>query len=136
MAQAVTTARNMGCGASGAASATAKDKNAPPDPDNSVMGVLKAHKEKKEPTGEAFARKNILKTSTGLLDDNYKLMRGELGKGSYGTVCQGTNKKTNAVRAIKTIPKKGMPDIARFAQEIEVTCPPGTTILDRVGPGP
>merc|ERR1719460_188504 len=47
-------------------------------------------------------------------------MRGELGKGSYGTVCQGTNKKTNAVRAIKTIPKKGMPDIARFAQEIEV----------------
>jgi calcium-dependent protein kinase len=84
------------------------------------MGVLKANKAKEETKGEAFARKNILKSSQGRLDDNYKIMKGDLGKGSYGTVCQGTNKQTGMVRAIKTIPKKGLSDIERFAQEIEV----------------
>ena len=28
------------------------------------------------------------------IDDNYTISKGELGKGSYGTVCQGTNKRT------------------------------------------
>ena len=33
-------------------------------------------------------------SDAGRLDDNYNIMKGELGKGSYGTVCQGTNKRT------------------------------------------
>merc|ERR1719331_1858039 len=125
----------MGCGASKPSGQTAQGpsptekKKASPNIDgpppqgpaaDSVMGVVKANKDKDAQTGEAFARKNILKSSQGRLDDNYAISKGELGKGSYGTVCQGTNKRTNVVRAVKTIPKKSLPDIQRFAQEIEV----------------
>lgn len=38
--------------------------------------------------------------------------------GTYGSVSKATNKSTKLVRAIKTIPKSHLKNVARFRQEV------------------
>merc|ERR1719313_1083630 len=67
-----------------------------------------------------FGRAFFMASQTGRIDENYKMDKKELGRGTYGSVSKGKNKVTGIVRAVKAINKKSLPDPARFAQEIEV----------------
>ncbi|CAK9095625.1 unnamed protein product, partial [Durusdinium trenchii] len=61
--------------------------------------------------------------------DFYDLDKKKLGEGSYGYVCKGKNKATNAIRAVKTIAKGKMKNIERFKQEIAIM-----KMMDRLRP--
>lgn len=89
--------------------------------DHAVTNALKANVRKDSAT-QGFSRQLLLSSSVNdaRLDQNYQIEKGELGKGTYGTVCRGANKQTKAVRAIKTIPKQSLTDVQRFVSEIEV----------------
>lgn len=50
-------------------------------------------------------RSQLVVDDSGRIGDAYDLDTEKLGVGSYGSVCCGTNKKTGAVRAVKTISK-------------------------------
>merc|ERR1719253_1680808 len=67
-----------------------------------------------------FGRQFFINSQSGRLDDNYKVDKKELGRGTYGSVSKGKNKVTGVTRAIKAINKKSLPDPRRFADEIEV----------------
>jgi len=56
----------------------------------------------------------------GKILDFYEMDKKKLGEGSYGSVCKGKNKSTKLVRAIKTIAKGQMKNVARFQQEIAI----------------
>merc|ERR1711988_1521699 len=45
---------------------------------------------------------------------------GKLGEGSYGSVSKCVNKKTQQVRAVKSIGKQQMKNLDRFKQEIAI----------------
>merc|ERR1711988_277175 len=45
---------------------------------------------------------------------------GKLGEGSYGSVSKCVNKKTQQVRAVKSIAKQQMKNLDRFKQEIAI----------------
>merc|ERR1712196_16781 len=53
------------------------------------------------------------------LHENYKITK-KLGEGSFGTVQLATSMATNDNRAIKNILKRKLPDVKRFAAEIEI----------------
>jgi len=50
----------------------------------------------------------------------YDLEKINLGEGAYGTVCRGIDRKSKAVRAIKTVPKAKVPVANQFKTEIDV----------------
>mmetsp|Transcript_44586 Transcript_44586/g.95027 ORF Transcript_44586/g.95027 Transcript_44586/m.95027 type:complete len:481 (+) Transcript_44586:90-1532(+) len=55
------------------------------------------------------------------IDEFYDMSKkGPLGEGSYGTVCKGTNKHTDVVRAIKTIERDKVSDEKRFRAEVDI----------------
>jgi len=54
----------------------------------------------------------------GKIMDSYDLDKKKLGEGSYGSVCKAKDKRTAALRAVKTISKSQMKNIDRFKQEI------------------
>lgn len=94
-----------------------------------VHGALKANygatgsKSMKE---GKICRDNFMVTNAGRIDDLYQMKKGnskgqdELGKGTYGSVQKATNKATGVVRAVKSIPKKSLPDPAKLAEEIAI----------------
>eukprot|EP00441_Pelagodinium_beii_P018975 CAMPEP_0197659158 /NCGR_PEP_ID=MMETSP1338-20131121/46409_1 /TAXON_ID=43686 ORGANISM="Pelagodinium beii, Strain RCC1491" /NCGR_SAMPLE_ID=MMETSP1338 /ASSEMBLY_ACC=CAM_ASM_000754 /LENGTH=476 /DNA_ID=CAMNT_0043235939 /DNA_START=57 /DNA_END=1487 /DNA_ORIENTATION=+ len=68
-----------------------------------------------------FFSHTFAQEQAGSLDDFYHIDKKKaLGEGSYGAVCQGTNKGTDAVRAVKAIPKAKVADIVRFQQEVKI----------------
>jgi len=121
----------MGCGASAAQAQVEDPAQAPVEKE-----TKKAKKDKKKGNETAvsdlvaqgasnvkeggFARQFFITSNTGRLDDNYKVDKKELGRGTYGSVSKGKNKVTGVTRAIKAINKKSLPDPRRFADEIEV----------------
>jgi calcium-dependent protein kinase len=50
----------------------------------------------------------------------YDLGKTNLGEGGFGTVCLGIDRKSKAVRAIKTVPKAKIPVETRFKSEIDI----------------
>lgn len=63
----------------------------------------------------------FIEKGVGSIYDSYKIdERMELGQGSYGKVIKAKNKHTNAVRAIKIIPKAKVKNHERFATEINI----------------
>merc|ERR1711871_838630 len=62
----------------------------------------------------------FIATNEGRLDDLYQMKSKTIGKGTYGSVQKGVNRHTGAIRAVKTIPKKSLPDPTRLAQENEI----------------
>eukprot|EP00438_Fugacium_kawagutii_P000707 Skav220048 [mRNA] locus=scaffold2981:393509:412211:- [translate_table: standard] len=76
-----------------------------------------------EPGGKESAgmgRAQFIIDNPGKILDFYDLDKKKLGEGSYGYVCKGKNKATNAIRAVKTIAKGKMKNIERFKQEIPI----------------
>ena len=71
-----------------------------------------------------FGKKIFVDTSDRSILDNYEVEKKPLGKGGYGTVYKGINKKTGEARAIKKLPKKNFDfdtdDYDRFLREIEI----------------
>lgn len=59
--------------------------------------------------------------NSGKLDEFYKMeTKTKLGEGSYGSVCKGKHKSTNAVRAIKAIDRTKIADGERFQTEVDI----------------
>eukprot|EP00746_Dinoflagellata_sp_MGD_P132960 gnl/MRDRNA2_/MRDRNA2_66641_c0_seq2.p1 gnl/MRDRNA2_/MRDRNA2_66641_c0~~gnl/MRDRNA2_/MRDRNA2_66641_c0_seq2.p1 ORF type:complete len:525 (-),score=97.86 gnl/MRDRNA2_/MRDRNA2_66641_c0_seq2:94-1668(-) len=105
----------MGCGASSAKSQAAnvpQNVEARPSP----MKVVEAPDVKEG----GLARHNFVTVSAGNIDDFYATKNWDLGAGGYGSVRKGVCKATGVQRAIKSIPKKSLPDRARFDREVEV----------------
>ena len=69
-----------------------------------------------------FGKKIFVDTSDKAILDYYEVEKKPLGKGGYGTVYKGINKKTGEARAIKKLPKNGFDkdDYDRFLREIEL----------------
>lgn len=74
----------------------------------------------KEMKDGGFGRHTFIATNKEQLDVYYVVKKEKIGTGTYGSVRKGTNRATGAVRAVKTIPKKSLPDPTRFAAEIEI----------------
>ena len=58
----------------------------------------------KEEKDENIGVKNFIKGPEKNLEDNYKILS-KIGKGTFGKVYEVKNKKTNQIRAMKTIKK-------------------------------
>merc|ERR1719156_337541 len=58
--------------------------------------------------------------NTGKLHEFYDVDKKKMGEGSYGAVSKCTNKSTGVVRAVKSISKAQMKNLARFKQEIAI----------------
>lgn len=54
------------------------------------------------------------------ITDEYDMEKKKLGEGSYGTVCRAKCKKSQSIRAVKTIQKKQVKDQLRTKQEIDI----------------
>ena len=69
-----------------------------------------------------FGKEIFVDKSHGAIMDNYDVEKKPLGKGGYGTVFKGTNKKTGEPRAIKKLSREGIEedDLVRFLREIEL----------------
>lgn len=80
----------------------------------------KSHDKGKESNTAGMGRALFIIDNPGKLLDFYDLDKKKLGEGSYGYVCKGKNKATNAIRAVKTIAKGKMKNIERFKQEIAI----------------
>ncbi|CAK8997022.1 unnamed protein product [Durusdinium trenchii] len=80
----------------------------------------KSNDKGKETASTAMGRAQFIIDNPGKLLDFYDLDKKKLGEGSYGYVCKGKNKATNAIRAVKTIAKGKMKNIERFKQEIAI----------------
>eukprot|EP00435_Cladocopium_sp_Y103_P051455 s1338_g16.t1 len=80
----------------------------------------KSHDKGKDSTSTGMGRAQFIIDNPGKLLDFYDLDKKKLGEGSYGYVCKGKNKATNAIRAVKTIAKGKMKNIERFKQEIAI----------------
>eukprot|EP00929_Paragymnodinium_shiwhaense_P111430 TRINITY_DN7946_c0_g1_i1.p1 TRINITY_DN7946_c0_g1~~TRINITY_DN7946_c0_g1_i1.p1 ORF type:complete len:549 (+),score=160.44 TRINITY_DN7946_c0_g1_i1:99-1745(+) len=68
-------------------------------------------------------RKNFVtrgKVGGSALTDKYVLDKEQMGEGSYGSVCKGTHRFTQAVRAVKTMKKVRLKDTQQFHGEIEI----------------
>lgn len=103
-----------------------KDKKDRRDKDGSDSKDIVSTTLKQNPTVKknikegGFGRHNFIVTNTGKLDDLYTMKSKTIGKGTYGSVQKASNKATGVVRAVKSIPKKSLPDPSKFAQEIEI----------------
>eukprot|EP00913_Durusdinium_trenchii_P028786 g26994.t1 len=89
----------------------------------------KSNDKGKETASTAMGRAQFIIDNPGKLLDFYDLDKKKLGEGSYGYVCKGKNKATNAIRAVKTIAKGKMKNIERFKQEIAIM-----KMMDRLRP--
>eukprot|EP00931_Biecheleriopsis_adriatica_P063838 TRINITY_DN38739_c0_g1_i1.p1 TRINITY_DN38739_c0_g1~~TRINITY_DN38739_c0_g1_i1.p1 ORF type:complete len:522 (+),score=116.50 TRINITY_DN38739_c0_g1_i1:51-1616(+) len=71
------------------------------------------------PGDGGFARSNFLKAATPgqSLNDCYDL-ESSVGKGAFGAVCCGRDRKTGQEVAIKTIPKESVSDLEALSQEV------------------
>lgn len=54
------------------------------------------------------------------IQDYYDVSTNELGKGTYGKVVQAKIKDSDAIRAIKIIPKTKVTNLERFKTEIDI----------------
>jgi calcium-dependent protein kinase len=70
-------------------------------------------------TDGCFDRQFFLVHSFAAVEEAYDISI-SLGKGTFGTVERCTNRKTNEVRAVKSIPKKKVYNQSRLAQEVEI----------------
>lgn len=71
---------------------------------------------------EVFDRSTLAQVKTGSLHNNYELLE-ELGSGSFGVVHRGRDiksKASNAVVAVKSIPKKKVSDPKKIKEEFNV----------------
>uniref|UniRef100_A0A7S0B7A3 non-specific serine/threonine protein kinase n=1 Tax=Pyrodinium bahamense TaxID=73915 RepID=A0A7S0B7A3_9DINO len=67
-----------------------------------------------------FDRSDLIPHRAGGVNQHYEL-EGELGQGTFGRVCRGTNKHMcGPARAVKMVPKKKVQDMAQFRKEIEI----------------
>ncbi|KAF4668452.1 hypothetical protein FOL46_001949 [Perkinsus olseni] len=62
----------------------------------------------------------ILDNEGKVLSDSYQVEKKTLGQGTYGSVSKAVNKSTKVVRAIKTISRSHLKNVARFRQEIAI----------------
>jgi calcium-dependent protein kinase len=118
----------MGCGGSSAKKYDAGNVSVPGGGGKGeqsatvVTDYLAKEDAKKDDQGEGFTRSKFAGTSHGgytQLHENYKISS-KLGEGSFGTVQLATSMATQDERAIKNILKKKLPDVKRFAAEIEI----------------
>lgn len=68
----------------------------------------------------AVSHEAFIVDNPGKLNELYIVEKTELGKGSYGTVSKGKCKATQQVRAIKTVSKNQVKDVAKFKREIAI----------------
>ncbi len=54
------------------------------------------------------------------ITDHYKIGMSNIGSGGYGFVKKGIHKESKQIRAIKSIPRKNIPDIQAFRVEVEI----------------
>eukprot|EP00928_Gymnodinium_smaydae_P018455 TRINITY_DN17022_c0_g1_i2.p1 TRINITY_DN17022_c0_g1~~TRINITY_DN17022_c0_g1_i2.p1 ORF type:complete len:506 (+),score=149.06 TRINITY_DN17022_c0_g1_i2:127-1644(+) len=106
----------MGCTSSNGSGAASKDGGGKKGGEAAKPMVLP----KKEVKEGGFSSSNFIIANTGRLQDFYDMDRKKLGEGSYGAVYKATNNATSAVRAVKSISKEQMKNIARFKQEISI----------------
>ncbi|CAK0822001.1 unnamed protein product [Prorocentrum cordatum] len=71
------------------------------------------------PGSGGVARGQLILDKPGRIEDAYTLDK-KLGEGAYGAVRMGKHKSTGCSRAIKTIAKDKMSNVARFKQEIAI----------------
>lgn len=108
----------MGCGAS-SSKAKYKPDAVPQNVEARPMPMTQVQVDEHKEGG--LARHNFVTFSAGKIDEFYDMKQeDELGEGGYGSVRKGVCKALNAERAIKSIPKKSLPDRARFDREIEI----------------
>mmetsp|Transcript_29895 Transcript_29895/g.82077 ORF Transcript_29895/g.82077 Transcript_29895/m.82077 type:complete len:499 (-) Transcript_29895:275-1771(-) len=69
---------------------------------------------------KAFDAKAFILDNKGKIGEFYEVDRVKLGEGSYGAVCKAKNKATGCTRAVKTINKAKMKNLARFKTEIDL----------------
>lgn len=106
----------MGCGASKGK----YKKDAVPE---NVESRPKSFQETEAPQIKegGLARHNFVTVSAGKIDDFFTMkVDDDLGEGGYGSVRKGVDKTRGIERAIKSIPKKSLPDRSRFDREIEI----------------
>eukprot|EP00439_Symbiodinium_sp_Y106_P050199 s2807_g6.t1 len=69
---------------------------------------------------DALSRAQLILNHSGDVRDIYKIEARKLGEGTYGSVSSAVHKQTGVVRAIKTMPKGQMKNLARFKQEVAI----------------
>eukprot|EP00923_Selenidium_pygospionis_P059868 GHVN01105398.1.p1 GENE.GHVN01105398.1~~GHVN01105398.1.p1 ORF type:complete len:497 (-),score=59.65 GHVN01105398.1:729-2219(-) len=67
-----------------------------------------------------FRRDAFIFSYTEPLTDHYEVETKKLGQGTYGSVSKAVHKSTKAQRAVKTIAKSKVKNVARFRQEIAI----------------
>ncbi|CAE7529378.1 CPK2 [Symbiodinium sp. CCMP2456] len=69
---------------------------------------------------DALSRAQLILNHSGDVRDIYKIEARKLGEGTYGSVSSAVHKQTGVVRAIKTMSKGQMKNVARFKQEVAI----------------
>ena len=70
-------------------------------------------------TSVSFGKQNFIENLDGVFLDNYEVLR-QLGKGGYGKVYKGKNKKTGEIRACKHLSKLSIKNLEKFEREINI----------------
>jgi len=71
-------------------------------------------------TTQGFSVANFIGQNVGQLQEKYAVSKKVIGEGAYGTVRKCKNKATNVQRAIKTVHKKLVKDLAVLQAEIDI----------------
>jgi len=96
--------------------------NPPPRADGKSQGAQVASPDPKVRPSKAGAvnHEAFIVDNTGKLHAFYDVDKAKLGEGSYGTVSKATSKNTGQIRAVKTVGKTQVKDVAKFKREIAI----------------
>eukprot|EP00429_Kryptoperidinium_foliaceum_P089500 CAMPEP_0176193720 /NCGR_PEP_ID=MMETSP0121_2-20121125/5631_1 /TAXON_ID=160619 /ORGANISM="Kryptoperidinium foliaceum, Strain CCMP 1326" /LENGTH=76 /DNA_ID=CAMNT_0017532445 /DNA_START=38 /DNA_END=265 /DNA_ORIENTATION=- len=71
-------------------------------------------------TKDTINTARFILSNPGRVQDMYTMDEAKLGEGTFGFVSKATHRATKKVRAVKTVSKANMKNLAKFRREIEI----------------